>query len=264
MPLSEHEQRLFEQIERSLAEDPKFASAVRSTDPRFHARRRIILAAIAVVLGLAVLVFGVAEQEPSAGRRRVRGHARCGRPGHPGVSSGPPPGAAGRRWHERPPAGREARWSGRPALGPLAQPPGGRRRLNQAGTGHQGWRGCATPLLWPVVWWIGPALWRARSTTQAADPHALLPQTQHALRHAEPGARPPGDWASAGTGHFPGSSPLTRAGGGTSGDRAHSTRAGEGTSGDRSSHPRPHGRDHSVRRIGLAGERADPQRKRCR
>ena len=44
MPLSEHEQRLFEQIERSLAEDPKFASAVRSTDPRFHARRRIVLA----------------------------------------------------------------------------------------------------------------------------------------------------------------------------------------------------------------------------
>jgi hypothetical protein len=37
---SEHEQRLFEQIERSLAEDPKFASAVRASDPRFHARRR--------------------------------------------------------------------------------------------------------------------------------------------------------------------------------------------------------------------------------
>ena len=67
MPLSEHEQRLFEQIERSLAEDPKFASAVRSTDPRFHARRRIILAAIAVVLGLAVLVFGVANKNPPLG-----------------------------------------------------------------------------------------------------------------------------------------------------------------------------------------------------
>lgn len=67
MPLSEHEQRLFEQIERSLAEDPKFASAVRSTDPRFHARRRIILAAIAVVLGLAVLVFGVAGKNPPLG-----------------------------------------------------------------------------------------------------------------------------------------------------------------------------------------------------
>ncbi len=67
MPLSEHEQRLFEQIERSLAEDPKFASAVRSTDPRFHARRRIILAAIAVVLGLAVLIFGVAGKNPLLG-----------------------------------------------------------------------------------------------------------------------------------------------------------------------------------------------------
>jgi hypothetical protein len=62
VPLSEHEQRLFDQIERSLAEDPKFASAVRSTDPRFHARRRIILAAIAVVLGLAVLIYGVSTK----------------------------------------------------------------------------------------------------------------------------------------------------------------------------------------------------------
>jgi hypothetical protein len=67
VPLSEHEQRLFDQIERSLAEDPKFASAVRSTDPRFHARRRIILAALAVLLGLAVLIFGVAQRQPLIG-----------------------------------------------------------------------------------------------------------------------------------------------------------------------------------------------------
>jgi hypothetical protein len=67
VPLSEHEQRLFEQIERSLAEDPKFASAVRSTDPRSRARRRIILAAVAVLLGLAVLVVGVAEKNPLLG-----------------------------------------------------------------------------------------------------------------------------------------------------------------------------------------------------
>jgi hypothetical protein len=60
VPLSEHEQRLFDQIERSLAEDPKFASAVRSTDPRFHARRRIFLAGVAVLAGLAVLILGVA------------------------------------------------------------------------------------------------------------------------------------------------------------------------------------------------------------
>ncbi|MBM0229079.1 MULTISPECIES: DUF3040 domain-containing protein [Micromonospora] len=59
MPLSEHEQRLFEQIERSLAEDPKFASAVRASDPRFHARRRVLVAAGVVIAGLALLVYGV-------------------------------------------------------------------------------------------------------------------------------------------------------------------------------------------------------------
>ena len=58
MPLSEHEQRLFEQIERSLSEDPKFASAVRQSDPKFHARRRLILAGVAIVAGLALLVYG--------------------------------------------------------------------------------------------------------------------------------------------------------------------------------------------------------------
>ena len=58
MPLSEHEQRLFEQIERSLSEDPKFASAVRQSDPKFHARRRLILAGVGIVAGLALLVYG--------------------------------------------------------------------------------------------------------------------------------------------------------------------------------------------------------------
>ena len=67
MPLSEHEQRLFEQIERSLAEDQKFASAVRSTDPRFHARRRIVLAVLAVLIGLTVLIYGVVIKQPLFG-----------------------------------------------------------------------------------------------------------------------------------------------------------------------------------------------------
>lgn len=58
MPLSEHEQRAFEQIERSLAEDPKFASAVRATDPRVHARRRLVLAVLVVIIGLGLVVFG--------------------------------------------------------------------------------------------------------------------------------------------------------------------------------------------------------------
>ena len=62
MPLSEHEQRLLEQIERALlAEDPKFASTVRATDPRHHARRRIVLAALAFVAGIVLLLVGVAS-----------------------------------------------------------------------------------------------------------------------------------------------------------------------------------------------------------
>jgi Protein of unknown function (DUF3040) len=62
VPLSEHEQRLFEQIERSLAEDPKFASAVRASDPRFHARRRLLVAAGVIVAGLGLVVYGTVSQ----------------------------------------------------------------------------------------------------------------------------------------------------------------------------------------------------------
>lgn len=59
MPLSDHEQRMLDQIERALyAEDPKFASAVRSTDPQVHYRRRIWRAAIGFVLGLLVVLAG--------------------------------------------------------------------------------------------------------------------------------------------------------------------------------------------------------------
>lgn len=67
MPLSEHEQRLFDQIERSLAEDPKFASAVRASDPRFHARRRILLAAVVIVAGLALVVYGAVSSSTLLG-----------------------------------------------------------------------------------------------------------------------------------------------------------------------------------------------------
>jgi Protein of unknown function (DUF3040) len=67
VPLSEHEQRLFEQIERSLAEDPKFASAVRASDPRFHARRRIVVAAVLFLAGIALLIYGVVSKIPILG-----------------------------------------------------------------------------------------------------------------------------------------------------------------------------------------------------
>jgi hypothetical protein len=59
VPLSEHEQRAFDQMmERTFAEDPKFASAVRSTDPRVRARRRLFVSAIIVLVGLALVVYG--------------------------------------------------------------------------------------------------------------------------------------------------------------------------------------------------------------
>lgn len=67
MPLSEHEQRLFEQIERSLADDPKFASAVRANDPRFQSKRRMIAAVVALLAGMALLVYGVASSTPPLG-----------------------------------------------------------------------------------------------------------------------------------------------------------------------------------------------------
>ena len=60
MPLSEHEQRLLEQIERALyAEDPKFASTVRGGRLRKPTRRRRLQGAVLFVAGLALLVLGI-------------------------------------------------------------------------------------------------------------------------------------------------------------------------------------------------------------
>ncbi|MET8145143.1 DUF3040 domain-containing protein [Sphaerisporangium sp. NPDC005288] len=60
MPLSEHEQRLLDQIEQALyAEDPKWANTVRISDPRNHYKRRLVKAAIGFVLGVVLLMVGV-------------------------------------------------------------------------------------------------------------------------------------------------------------------------------------------------------------
>lgn len=61
MPLSEHEQRQLEQIERALyAEDPKFASTVRGGRMQRPSKRRGLQGIAVFVLGLALLVLGVA------------------------------------------------------------------------------------------------------------------------------------------------------------------------------------------------------------
>lgn len=60
MPLSEHEQRLLDEIEQALyAEDPKFASSVRSARPRNRARLVLALSVVGVLVGLAVVLFGL-------------------------------------------------------------------------------------------------------------------------------------------------------------------------------------------------------------
>ena len=61
MPLSEHEQRMLDQIESALyAEDPKFASSVRGGNLRAPSTRRRLQGVGLFVLGLAMLVAGVA------------------------------------------------------------------------------------------------------------------------------------------------------------------------------------------------------------
>ncbi len=68
MPLSDHEQRLLEQMERALyAEDPKFADSLRKTRRASLDRKRLALGVAGVVLGLAILVGGVATSIPLVG-----------------------------------------------------------------------------------------------------------------------------------------------------------------------------------------------------
>jgi hypothetical protein len=60
VPLSDHEQRLLEQMERALyQEDPKFASSLRSGQGSID-RKRLLTGAGIVVLGLVAVVAGVA------------------------------------------------------------------------------------------------------------------------------------------------------------------------------------------------------------
>ncbi|MCV7028958.1 DUF3040 domain-containing protein [Mycobacterium sherrisii] len=61
MPLSDHEQRMLDQIESALyAEDPKFASSVRGGGFRAPTARRRLQGAALFVIGLAMLISGVA------------------------------------------------------------------------------------------------------------------------------------------------------------------------------------------------------------
>jgi UPF0716 family protein affecting phage T7 exclusion len=63
MPLSEHEQRLLDQLEQQLhAEDPKFASHMESASGRSLSTRHIVVGSLVAIAGILVLLTGILSQ----------------------------------------------------------------------------------------------------------------------------------------------------------------------------------------------------------
>ncbi|OBK27553.1 hypothetical protein A5634_22545 [Mycobacterium asiaticum] len=106
MPLSDHEQRMLDQIESALyAEDPKFASSVRGGGLRAPTARRRLQGTALFVVGLGMLVSGVAFKATMIGSfpilsvigfvvmfggvvYAVTGRRLTGKPDHGGSSAG--------------------------------------------------------------------------------------------------------------------------------------------------------------------------------
>lgn len=124
MPLSEHEQRLLDEMERSLYENE--ADVVRPAARGRVNVRRVVLGVCAIVIGLVGLVVGVASQllvvgvtafvamfvgswlAVTPGRRATpddSAHAArssgSGRPGQPGTSRGGFADRMSERWERR-------------------------------------------------------------------------------------------------------------------------------------------------------------------
>ncbi|GAB3619230.1 DUF3040 domain-containing protein [Glutamicibacter endophyticus] len=62
MPLSEHEQRLLEQLEKQLHEDRRFASSMKAPVNGRFSTRNIALGILLAIAGVAVLIFGISQQ----------------------------------------------------------------------------------------------------------------------------------------------------------------------------------------------------------
>ena len=90
MPLSDHEQRVLEQLERQLnADDPRLATRLADSGRPAVSVRRVVLGAVLAVVGLAVVLAGVSTQLVLVG---VLGAALLGAAFR--VSPCPPRGAA--------------------------------------------------------------------------------------------------------------------------------------------------------------------------
>lgn len=64
MPLSEHEQRVLEQMEQALsAEDPRFASQMLGKSRAGVQHRRTALGVVVAIIGLGLVVLGVTAQQ---------------------------------------------------------------------------------------------------------------------------------------------------------------------------------------------------------
>ncbi|GAB3286567.1 spore wall synthesis complex protein [Sinomonas notoginsengisoli] len=63
MPLSEHEQKMLEQLEKQLhEEDPKFADSMGADALRTFSTKHIVLGVLGVIVGILVLLVGVSIQ----------------------------------------------------------------------------------------------------------------------------------------------------------------------------------------------------------
>ncbi|WP_431959967.1 DUF3040 domain-containing protein [Actinacidiphila sp. bgisy160] len=114
MPLSEHEQRMLEQMERALyAEDPKFASALEGSGLRTYTRRRVYLAVAGFLVGIGLLMGGMIAQQPwisvvgflvmlGCAVLAVTGWRRAAKPGAATAPAHPLQGAAGRGRRHQP------------------------------------------------------------------------------------------------------------------------------------------------------------------
>ena len=68
MPLSEHEQRLLDEMERNLYQnDADFVANISQTPRRKPAYRAIVLGVLVAVVGVAALILGVAIRLPVVG-----------------------------------------------------------------------------------------------------------------------------------------------------------------------------------------------------